>query len=80
MGMKMWMDGIGDTNDFLDREGSPLSQHCLDGYLPDDSSNPTSMEENGNYPEALTLMYGDLHAGGIDDQLYNFDDIWKCLK
>ncbi len=54
--------------------------HRLYGYLPDEGYNPTSMEEDGNYPEELTWTYEDLPAEGLHEDLYHYSGPGPCLR
>jgi hypothetical protein len=68
--------------EMLDDTGSGElnAAHHLYGYLPDDTYNPESMEEDGTYPEDFIWTYQDLPPKGINEDRYNYSGPGPCLK
>ncbi len=52
----------------------------LYGYLPDETYDPTSMEEDGAYPEELHFTYENVPPEGIQDHLYHYQGKGPCLR
>jgi hypothetical protein len=62
-----------DDDEYDNVVGHTLNQQdLLHGYVPDDGYNPSGMEEDGVYPEALSWTYGEVPQDGINENYYHY--------
>ena len=74
--------GFQNSDDIIDSAmNMDLNENdLLYGYLPDESYNPSSMEEDGAYSEELQFTYEDIPPEGIQDHLYHYQGRGPCLR
>jgi hypothetical protein len=73
--------GLDADFEFIDANEELIGEsELLEGYSPDSSYNPTSMEEDGLYPNQLQWKYEDLPENGLEEDIYRYEGSGPSLR